>query len=634
MTLSTKRSKEFQASERRTLNDLEAGFRSILRPTPRLTISEWADQYRHLSREDSAEPGKWRTARAEYQRDIMDAVTDPSVREVVVMKGTQVGWTAIIGNVIGYFIDLDPAPMLVLLPTVDRAKEWSKERLAPMLRDTPRLRGKVKDPRSRDSGNTVLGKDFPGGHLAIIGANAPSGLASRPIRVVLSDETDLYPMSAGTEGDPQKLASKRQETFWNAKTLKGSTPASKETSPIYRDWKRSDMRMRYVPCCYCGSFQTLRWEQVKWDKTKDDRGQTVEHRPETAHYQCEHCGELWTDVQRWAAEDSGEWRATAPFRGIAGFYLPQFHSKWVRLADVVQEFLDAQGNPSLLQVWTNTVLGWPWEEKGETVEAEGVRQKVESYGPYDLPDEVEYATAGVDVQVDRLECEVKGWSADGQSWGVVYEVIDGDPAQQHTWDALEEIIFDRYWTESGRLIRVRATCVDYGGHHGAQVGAFAKKHGRRNVYATKGAAGPRLIWPARASKAKHLSSLRVIGVDTAKDAIYGCLKIEDGPGAAHIPPTYDDDWFEQVTVEYVVTRYREGRPYRVWVCPKGRRNEALDCWVLALAARESLRPAQRKPSAIVAESVQEKQQVESAVKAAEEVPQKRQRRVRSKGIRR
>ncbi len=598
-----------------------------------MSVSEWADERRQLSSEASAEPGRWRTDRAEYQRGIMDAVTDPTVSEIVCKKGTQIGWTEIVNNVVGYFMDLDPSPILIIQPTVELAKSWSKERLAPMLRDTPALVGKVREARSRDSKNTVLHKEFDGGHLTAVGANAPSGLASRPIRIVLNDETDRYPVSAGTEGDPQKLASKRQQTFWNRKTLKGSAPVLKEISPITRDYELSDKRRFFVPCAHCGTFQSLSWQQVKWDKRKDNNDKTLEHFPDTAHYQCEHCGELWTDAERWKSVEQGEWRATAPFTGVAGFHLSQFYSPWVKLREVVKEFLEAQGRPELLQIWTNTVLGEPWEEKRETVDAAGLKSHIEDYEPYELPDGVLFAVAGIDVQDDRLEIEVVAYGEADETWGVLHDVLYGDPSQATVWANVEELLFDRYWTASGRLVKVRATCVDYGGHHGQQVSAFAEKHKRRRVYATKGVAGPRLIWPKRATRGKHTNSLRLIGVDTAKDSIYGRYKIENpGPGYCHLPPSYDDEWFDQATVEYVVTRYREGRPYRVWVCPKGKRNEALDLRVLAHAARMSLGNRQIQPSKVVAETIEAREVV--AQRETDAGQTKRGRRVRSRGIRR
>lgn len=548
----------------------------------------------------------------EPMREIMDSFNEPLVEEIVIQKGTQIGWTAILGNVVGFVMDQDPAPILLMQPTKSMAEEWSKSRLSPMLRDSPRLASKVRDPRSRDSGNTILSKEFPGGRIAIIGANAPAEIASRPIKIVLCDETDRYPASAGTEGDPMKLAEKRQETFWNRKRLKGSSPTVKGSSAIEREFAKSDKR-RYFVCCHkCKASQTLRWEQVKWDKSKGPDGKHV-HRPETAHYQCESCGELWTDSERWQAvaeapKRGGGWKATAPFRGIAGFHLSQLYSSWVKLEKIVTEFLTAYGklpgtfpDPGLMQVFTNTVLAETWEEKGETVDKDGIANRAEPFGPDDLPDEAVFATAGVDVQGNRLEVQIVAWGADDECWASRYAVLFGDPAQDTVWEELDELLKEPLQTVSGRLVRIRATCIDAGGHHAAHVHQFCKSRIARRVYQIVGVEGPKLIWPVRQSRSKY-GFVYAIGVDTGKDAIYGRLRIpakppgEPNPGFIHFPLPVEEagtdgfgaDYYDQLTVERIETRYREGKPYRVWVKKPGERNEALDTFVYALAARKSL----------------------------------------------
>lgn len=477
---------------------------------PRQTVSQWADEHRFLSPEDSAEPGRWRTARMEPLRGIMDAVNEVTTEEIVVMKGTQVGYTAVLGNVVGYFIDRDPCPIAALFPTEKIADEWSKHRLSPMLRDTPRLRGKVKDPRSRDSGNTTLSKKFPGGRLAILGSNAPGNLASRPIRIAICDETDRYPLSSGEEGDPMGLLSKRLETFWNRKMLKGSSPTVKGQSVIERDYNRSDKRKFYVPCPHCGAEQVLRWSQVRWDKEKGSDGKNV-HKPETALYQCEDCGTLWTDAERWQAVSKGYWKATAPFTGIAGFHLSQLYSSWVKLSKMVTEFLAANGklpgtfkDPEKIKVFVNTVLAETWDEEGETVDAAAIDKRGELYGPADMPDGAVFATAGVDVQGDRLEVQVVAWGQGEEAWASYYGILSGDPAQRRVWDDLDEVLRTPLSTAEGRLIRIKAACIDTGGHHANEVYAFCARPGmmQRRVRPIKGEDGPRPIWPVRHSLRK------------------------------------------------------------------------------------------------------------------------------------
>jgi phage terminase large subunit GpA-like protein len=542
-------------------------------PPPTLTVSQWADRERYLSPEASAEPGHWDTARAEYLRCVMDAISDPAVTRVVVAKGSQVGYTECLGNIIGFHIDQDPAPILVVQPTVEMAEAWSKDRLAPMIRDTPCLAGKVQSPLTRDSGNTLRQKVFTGGRLAIVGANSPAGLASRPVRIVVADEVDRFPVSTGSEGDPLALASKRQGTFWNRKTLIGSTPTLKETSAIWREWRQSDMRHYLVSCHACGHAQALVWSNVRWDKTPDGK-----HLPETAHYVCESCGTVWLDADRHDAVAKGQWVATnSDVIGAAGFHITGLLSPWVTLADIVQEFLMAKTDPSLLQVWTNTVLGEPFEPAQETVEGSSLLRRGENYGPQSIPDAVRLLTAGVDVQGDRLEVQILGFGAHEEMWALRYEVLPGDPAQRGVWDLLTNVLTEIYHTDTGRELRVRLTCVDSGGHHQHQVISYCRQ--RRGVLPIKGIAGPRSIWPARASRTKSDARIYMIGVDTAKDAIYGRLRIQKpGPGYIHFPigGAFDQEYFAQLTSEVVQTRYKEGRPYRIWTLPQGRCNEALD----------------------------------------------------------
>lgn len=518
----------------------------------------------------------------------MDAVTDPDTPRVVCIKSTQVGWTELLMNAIGYFVCQDPCPMLLIQPTVEAGEAWSKERLAPMIRDTPAVAARIADSKSRDSGNTIRGKNFPGGLLAIVGANAPTGLASRPIRLVFADEVDKYPVSAGTEGNPLRLAAKRQGTFWNRKTLVGSTPTIKGASEIESEWKASDQRLYFVPCPDCGTEQVLKWSGVIWDK-----GANGEHLHRTAHYVCEACGTLWDDMRRGDAVKHGRWVAQLPFNGVAGFHITAFMSPWVHLSEIVYEFLQSRHDPEKLKTWVNTTLGETWEEKAEKVDSSSFIGRRENYGPESLPDDIRLVTAGVDVQGDRLEVIVMGWAAHEESYGIAYHVIHGDPSQGDVWDILDDLLLTPYHTDEGRELRIRASCIDTGGHYANEVLAFCKPRLRRRVFAVKGAAGPRPIWPKWASRTKTNDKVFIIGVDTAKDTIYGRLRIAaPGPEKPYVHFPVSDDFnqrfFDQLGAEQVVTRYREGRPYRVWVLPSGKRNEALDTAVYALAARMAL----------------------------------------------
>jgi phage terminase large subunit GpA-like protein len=521
----------------------------------------------------------------------MDAISDPAIHTVVIMSSAQVGKSEIWLNAVGYYIDQDPSPILVVLPTLEMAEAFSKDRVAPMLRDTPALQGKVNDPKTRDSGNTLRHKSFPGGHITLSGANSPASLASRPIRVVVCDEVDRYDDSAGSEGDPVSLAIKRSTNFWNRKLVIVSTPTLKSISRIEKAYAASDQRKCYVPCPHCDEPQVLRWEGVRWDKEVNDKGETIEHLPSTAHYVCSGCGALWDDVARWGALRKCSWSASAPFNGVAGFHLSELYSPWRTLAQIVTDFLEKRHDPSQLQTFVNTSLGETWEEKGETVSGHALVERIEAYDDRSIPRQVSILTAGIDIQDDRLEAQVIGWGASEESWVAWYEVIPGDPAQPQVWKDLDALLLSSFEAEDGRRLKIGAACIDTGGHHGAQVLSFCRGRRLRHVYPTKGIAGPRPIWDMRGTRTKTNEKLWLVGADTAKDAIYGRLKIgKPGPGFVHFPSVegIDARYFEQLTSERVVTRYREGRPYRVWVLDKGKRNEALDTFVLALAARHSL----------------------------------------------
>jgi phage terminase large subunit GpA-like protein len=554
---------------RLTLNALRA-----FKPPPDLKVSDWADQDRKLSPEASAEPGQWITSRAEYQRGIMDAFSDPAVEMVVVMSSAQVGKTEILNNVIGFHVAQDPSPMLVVQPTLDMAQTWSKDRLAPMLRDTPQLQGLVKDPRARDSGNTTLHKIFPGGHITACGANSPSSLASRPVRIVLCDEVDRYPVSAGSEGDPVSLARKRASTFWNRRIGLFSTPTNKGNSRIEAAFEESDKRFYFVPCPHCKHEQSLKWASVTWEQDK----------PDSAQYACEECGTLWTDAERVRAIRQGRWSATAEFKRVAGFHLSGLYSPWIPVDAAVREFLEAKKQPATLRVWVNTYLGETWEEQGEQVDDYAIAARRESFGET-LPLEVVLLTAGVDVQDDRLEVEIVGWGRDDESWSVDYRTVYGDPSSPTVWRDMDSLLDQQFEREDGSILMVRSTCVDSGGHHTNSVYNFVRPREGKRVFAIKGVGGegkPLVGKPGRNNIGKI--KLFPVGVDTAKDVLFSRMRIvEPGPGYMHFPVSRSDEYFRQLTAEKLVTRYHKGFARREWVKIRPR-NEALDVRVYAMAA--------------------------------------------------
>ena len=512
----------------------------------------------------------------------MDAVSDPTVHTVVVMSSAQVGKTeCALGNVVGFHIAQDPAPILVIQPTLEMGEAWSKDRLAPMLRDTPALRNKVKDPRSRDSGTTITHKQFAGGHLTIAGANSPAGLASRPIRIVLCDEVDRFPVSAGSEGDPVSLARKRSATFWNRKLVLTSTPTVKGASRIEMAFEESDQRRYWIPCPHCNESQTLKWSSVRWPANE----------PEKAAYHCEHCGAEWTDAQRYAAIRKGEWRADSNFTGVAGFHLNELYSPWSRIGDIARAFIEAKKSPETLRAWVNTSLGETWEDVGETVDDHGLMERAEEWDENAIPLGVKIITIGVDVQDDRLECEAVGWNDGEESWSLEFTRLYGDPSAPRLWADLDELIARQFRREDGAILKVSAVCVDSGGHHTQAVYRYCRDRYNRRVYAIKGMAGSgRPVWPKKASKNNSgRINLFLVGVDSAKDAVYARLRItRPGAGFCHFPASRDADWYAQLTAETVTTRYSKGFPIRQWVKKAGARNEALDARVYAYAALQSL----------------------------------------------
>ena len=503
---------------------------------------------------------------------MMDAVNDPNVKDIVVMSSAQVGKTELLLNTIGYHIGHDPAPILLVQPTKENAEAFSKDRLAPMLRDTPVLKGKVADARSRDSNNTITHKTFAGGHITMVGANSPVGLASRPIRIVLCDETDRYPLSSGGEGDPVDLARKRATTFWNRKVILVSTPVTKGASIIEEAYQASDQRKFYVPCPECGHEQILTWSNVHWPENK----------PEEAEYSCESCGVLWDDADRNRAVKAGKWVAERPDAIVAGFWINAIYSPWVELGALAKDFLRAKDNPGKLQTFVNTVLAETWEEVGSRLDASKVTSRLEPVNTGQIHEDILVITAGADVQQDRIEVEVVGWAADEQSWSLDYHVILGDPSGDAIWDELDEVLRDVYETADGRHLRIQSAAVD-SGFMTSKVYAFTKT--RQGVNAIKGQSGAGRPLSSGASKTRTGDRVFIIGVDTAKDLVFARAARDDvGPGYMHFPEDRSEEYFAQLleSEEIIQTRQR-GR-----LAPSYKqirtRNEALDCRVYAIAA--------------------------------------------------
>jgi phage terminase large subunit GpA-like protein len=360
----------------------------------------------------------------------MDCLSPYSNYEkVVFMKGAQIGGTECGNNWIGYIIDKAPGPMLVVQPTVEMGKRWSKGRLAPLIEDSPNLRDKVKDPRSRDSGNTVQSKEFPGGVIVVTGANSAVGLRSMPVRYLFLDEVNAYPGDVDGEGDPVSLAVQRTSTFTRRKILLVSTPTIQGLSRIEQEFEVSDKRYFHVSCPFCGHYQKLIWANVKWGSD-----------PTKAYYECENCHKHIQNHHKTEILEKGKWIAENPGSRIAGFHLSSLYSPvgWFSWGEAAQSFLDAKDNEQLLKVWVNTTLGETWIDKGEAPDWERLFERRENYKIGIVPRGGLVLTAGVDVQKDRIECEIVAWGSDKQSWSVDYKIIDGDTVKPEVWNELDK----------------------------------------------------------------------------------------------------------------------------------------------------------------------------------------------------
>ncbi len=572
--------------------------RDNLRPPPKLTLSQWADRYAVLSRETSAQTGRFRAFG--YQTGMLDAVTDPSVSQVTVMKSARVGYTKMLDHVVGYYLHQDPSPILLVQPRVEDAEDYSKTEIAPMLRDTPVLTAITGDMKARDSNQTILKKTFlNGSSLALVGANSPGGFRRITARIVCFDEVDGYPKGgAGSEGDQIALGTKRSETFWNRKIILGSTPTVKGESRIEKAWEESDQRRFHVPCPHCSEMQTLVWggrdtpHGIKW--RQNERG---EHLPETTIYVCVN-GCIIEEADKPAMIAAGEWRASKPFHGHAGFHIWSGYSLAVNAAwsKLVAEWLRVKGDPLARQTFVNLVLGEPYEERGDNTLSERVLLERREVWAGEVPDGVAVLTAGIDTQDDRVEIEIAGWGRDEERWSIAHEVIDGDPGAPALWDEVDAFLRRRWHRADGRPFEVMASCVDSGGHHTEKVYEFSKSRLGRRIWAIKGESaksGARSpVWPTKRPSAKTKASFRpvIIGVNAAKDAIRYRLALDKpalgqpSPGYMHFPADRDINYFAQMLAERSVVKSINGQRYRVWEQIPGRANEALDLAVYSYAA--------------------------------------------------
>lgn len=578
---------------------LTESFLKGFKPRSKLTGSEWADIYRYVAPGTSPEPGEWRTSRVPYLREPMDAATDRRTETVVMMFSSQTGKSEGLLNILGYYVDQEPAPQLMLQPTLEAAEAFSKERIDPTFRYSPGLCDKLEQGQdgrgtSRKSSTTIRMKHYPGGYLALVGANSPAGLASRPIRVLLCDEIDRY--TTTKEGDPLKLAIQRTTNFHNRKIILVSTPTIKGASYIENWYLKSDQRLYYIRCPKCNFEHVLKWENVRWDK--DEAGAAL---PLTARQVCPKCQSIIRGAYKPDPSiiGAGRWKATNPDSRIKGYHINSLYSPWVNLYSLVEEFTNATKtrDKTGLMEFINLKLGEPWDElQGENDIWEILHRRREYYPSIGLPPGVLILTAGVDVQRDRLEVTLYGWGVGKECWGIEHRVLYGAPDDETTWAALDGFIQTPRALANGVQIPVACICIDSGdGQFTADVYRYTRARERARIYSVKGRGGVGVPFINTPSKNNPVgATLFTLGVDAGKSLVMGRLNIDsEGPGFVHYPrqPEYgfDENFFMQLCAEVFERKFEKGAIKCSWRKIR-ERNEALDCAVYATAAMELLNP--------------------------------------------
>ena len=574
-----------------------------LKPLPKTSVSQWADNHRMLSSGISAEPGKWKTSRAPYQKDIMNAFTEPGIHRVVVKSSSQIGKSDMMNNVIGRFAHLDPCAIMMIQPTIDMAQDYSKTRIAPMIRDTKVLNNLFYDVKSRDANNTILSKVFPGGRLIMCGANSPAGLASRPIRILLADEVDRFPDSAGTEGDPVDLAAKRMTTFWNSCMGLFSTPTNEGASRIDEEYLAGTQEEWQHKCPNCGEYHLLRHIDMTVDykeiKTPSGKKTVIVN---DVKWRCPHCGfsfsekEMKQTPQKYISRN-----ADALKNGIRSFFVNGFTSPWMTWSRIMREWLEAKGDPEREKVIMNTVFGESYKQKGAFEDEQIFLRRRESYGA-ELPNGVLLLTAAIDTQDNRLEYEVVGWGKEEECWGIRKGIVLGAPNQARTWKEIDNILDKTYHFADGKGLRVVRTFIDSGGHYTSDVYNYCQKNFHKQRFAIKGRGGPGIPLIYKIAKANNAKApLILLGVDDGKQQIMDRLSIDSpGPLYFHFPQDegikelsdrgYDDLYFKGIISEHKKVYKRNGVLREVWETTKNVRNEPLDLRNYNLACMKSLQP--------------------------------------------
>ena len=573
-----------------------------MKPPEDLTVSQWADKNRRLTSESSAEVGKWRTSRTPYMFDILDSFTDPLIEHIVVVAASQVGKSETINNMVGYCIDQDPGPILLIQPTIDDVKRYSEMRIAPMIRETRCLKRKVADPKSRDAANTKRQKSFPGGVLVMTGSNVAHDLSSMPIRYVFGDERDRWATSAGSEGDPWELAVARTRTFYNKKMVEVSTPTVKGASAIENSYNLGTMERWKTQCPHCGEYVEITFDNIRFEYDAAENGDKKIFHISEIFYVCPECGGI-SDEHTMKSQPA-KWVATVPearkHHKTRSFWLTAWVSPWATWESIILQFLQAGTDSAKLQVVYNTQFGELWEERGDMASEDDVMARREVYEA-EVPDGVLLLTCGVDTQDDRLEYEVVGHRRYGETWGIKKGVILGRPDTEEVWERLDEVLSHKYKFKSGVSLQISLTFIDEGGHFTQEVRQHCLARQYDHVFAIKGANRPDIPYTAPPKKQKIVVNGKVIGqvwvyeigVNAGKQKIVDNLRVQS-PGAnyCHFPlcDDYGKQFFKQLMSEHLAYVPKLKHPWQWQKIPGHERNEAFDIRNYNLAACEILSP--------------------------------------------
>jgi phage terminase large subunit GpA-like protein len=553
------------------LSDLGSRIRAAFTPPPKLKLSEWLESHIHLPAGSSAVPGPLRLW--PWQRQIADAISDPLLERVTLVKAARVGFTTLLTGAIGSFVANDPAPILVLLPTEADARDYMVSDIEPIFSASPALAKALAADRGPEADrDTLTSKRFPGGSLKIVAAKSPRNLRRHTTRILLIDEADAMEPSA--EGDPISLGEMRTLTFANRKIIIGSTPIFEDTSAVIRGYGESDRRVYEVPCPECGGYTEIMWQHIVWP----------EGEPSAAAFQCPHCNEIIPERHKPAMVAAGLWRATKPeVECHAGFRLNSLVSLLVnaRWGTLAKEFLSAKSDPARLQSFTNTILGQGWSTPS-MINEDALAARAEAFDLNAIPPEVLIVTAGADVQDDRVEISVVGWTRESVACVLGHFTVWGSFQDDSTWLELDELLRTRWRHPHGGQLKIDAACVDAGdGDHFDKVLNFCFPRMGRRVFASKGLFGARPAF--QMAKGKRIGDkLALIGVDGIKNVIFD--RLQRGRGirfSKSLEPVY----YEQLASERRVVRYVRGQPTRRFERIGKSRNEALDCLTYAFAAR-------------------------------------------------